>query len=108
VKDACRDWALRAIPASDTSIYAGTTTAAARHRLRRALGIIRPNAVSAINAAKATCPECGLPLSGTNAITEPGRRPGTVRWRCRACTQLRKREDYQRRKQAQAAAAAGQ
>src|SRR2546430_1372992 len=67
VKAACRDWALRAVPASDTAIYAGTT-AAARRRLRRALGITRPNAVVAINARKTCCPECGLPLSGDNLI----------------------------------------
>jgi hypothetical protein len=95
VKAPCLSWALRAIPASDTSIYGGTT-AAARRRLRRALGIVRQNSVVMINAAKTACPSCGEALSGQNLITEPGRRPGTVRRRCRACTQRRKREAYQR------------
>jgi hypothetical protein len=95
----CLDWALRAIPGDDTTIYAGTGPAQ-RRRLRAKRGITRPNGTQAINAAKVICPECGEALSGENLITEPGRRPGTVRRRCRACTQLRKREDYQRRKQA--------
>jgi len=54
--------------------------------------------VAAINAAKQDCPECGLPLSGNNLITEPRRRPGTVRRQCRACTRRRKYEDYERRR----------
>lgn len=87
----CLDWALRSVPIADTAIYAGTT-ASQRRRLRAQLGITRPNATAAINAAKTTCPECGLPLSGSNLITEAGRRPGSVRRRCPACTRRRKAE----------------
>jgi len=56
--------------------------------------------VAAINAHKVNCPECGLPLSGDNLITEPGRRPGTVRRRCRGYTRRRKHEGYERRRAA--------
>jgi hypothetical protein len=97
VQPECLSWALRAVPVSDSAIY-GAAGPAERRRLRAALGITRPNAVAVINARKTCCPECGLPLSGDNLITEPGRRPGTVRRRCRACTRRRKHEDYQRRR----------
>ncbi len=96
VAQQCLSWALKAVPISDTSIYAGTTSSQ-RRRLRAQLGITRPNATQAINAAKTICSECGLPLSGENLITEAGRRPGTVRRRCRACTRRRKNADYERR-----------
>jgi hypothetical protein len=89
VIDACLSWALRAVPTSDSAIYAGTGPSE-RRALRAQLGLRRPNAVTAINAAKTCCPACGLPLSGENLITEPGRRPGSVRRRCRACTRARK------------------
>jgi hypothetical protein len=106
---ACLLWALHAIPASDSAIYGGTGPGQ-RRKLRKMLGITRPNAVATINEAKTTCPQCGEALRGDNLITEPGRRPGTVRRRCRACTRIRKHEAYERRKQqkAQAAIAAGQ
>jgi hypothetical protein len=87
----CLDWALHAVPSQDTAIYGGTT-ASQRRRLRAERGITRPNATAAINAAKTTCPECGLTLSGSNLITEAGRRPGSARRRCRACTRRRKHE----------------
>jgi Transcription factor WhiB len=93
VAAACLSWALRAVPASDSAIYAGTGPSE-RRQLRAAAGLQRPNAVTAINAAKTCCPECGLPLSGENLITEPGRRPGSVRRRCRACTRARKAAAY--------------
>jgi hypothetical protein len=97
VAAACLDWALRAIPSDDSAIYAGTGPSE-RRRLRAERGITRRNAVAAINAAKQDCPECGLPLAGENLITEPGRRPGSVRRRCRNCTRQRKAEAYQRRR----------
>jgi hypothetical protein len=99
VASACLSWALRAVPADDSAIYAGTGPSE-RRALRAQLGLRRPNAVVAINAAKTCCPECGLPLSGENLITEPGRRPGTVRRRCRACTRARKHAAYERRREA--------
>ncbi len=99
----CLDWALRAVPAGDPAIYAGTGPSE-RRLLRAQRGLARPNAVQAINAAKACCPACGLPLSGGNLITEPGRRPGTVRRRCRACTRRRKHDYERRRAEARAAA----
>jgi hypothetical protein len=99
VAQACLSWALRAVPTSDSAIYAGTGPSE-RRALRAQLGITRPNAVTAINAAKTVCPECGLPLSGPNLVTEPGRRPGTVRRRCRACTRRRKHAAYERRRRA--------
>jgi Transcription factor WhiB len=101
VADACLAWALRAVPAGDPAIYAGTGPSE-RRALRAERGIRRPNAVAAINAAKVTCPRCGLPLQGPNLVTEPGRRPGTVRRRCRACTARRKRE-YERSRAARRA-----
>lgn len=101
VAAACLDWALRAVPTSDSAIYAGTGPSE-RRLLRAQRNLRRPNATTAINAAKTCCPECGLPLAGPNLITEPGRRPGTVRRRCRACTKRRKHEAYQRRREAAA------
>jgi hypothetical protein len=103
VIDACLRWSLAAIPTDDSSVYAGCGPSE-RRALRAQRGITRPNAVTAINAAKVTCPACGLPLSGPNLIEEPGRRPGTVRRRCRACTRRRKAEAYQRRRAAREAA----
>jgi hypothetical protein len=94
---ACLFWALRAIPTSDSAIYGGTGPGQ-RRKLRKMLGITRPNAVAAVNAAKECCPACGLPLAGENLITEAGRRPGTIRRRCRACTRIRKHEAYERRR----------
>jgi hypothetical protein len=95
VQPACLSWALRAVPVDDNAIYGGTGPGQ-RRRLRAERGIARPNAVAVINAAKQCCPECGLPLSGDNLITEPGRRPGSVRRRCRNCTRRRKHESYER------------
>jgi hypothetical protein len=95
VAAACLDWALRAVPTSDSAIYAGTGPSE-RRLLRAQRGISRPNAVTAINAAKTCCGECGLPLAGPNLVTEPGRRPGTTRRRCRACTRARKTADMRR------------
>jgi Transcription factor WhiB len=95
VAGACLAWALRAVPVDDSAIYAGTGPSE-RRALRAQLGLRRPHGVVAINAAKTCCPECGLPLSGENLITEPGRRPGTVRRRCRACTRARKAAAYAR------------
>ena len=74
VQQICLSWALRAVPVSDTAIYGGATRSQ-RTVLRRQRGITRPNATTAINARKTCCPECGLPLSGENLITEPGRLP---------------------------------
>lgn len=105
VAAACLDWALAAVPVSDSAVYAGTGPSE-RRALRAARGIKRPNAVTAISAARQSCPECGTPLAGENLITEPGRRPGTVRRRCRNCTRIRKHEAYQRRRAAAAAEAA--
>jgi Transcription factor WhiB len=99
VAPACLSWALRAVPVDDSAIYAGTGPSE-RRALRAERGLRRPNAVVAINRAKVTCPSCGLPLSGENLITEPGRRPGTVRRRCRACTRARKAAAYAARQQA--------
>jgi hypothetical protein len=93
VIDACLSWALRAVPVGDTAIYGGTT-ASERRKLRAERGLRRPNGVIALNAAKTTCPECGLPLSGEDLITEPGRAPGKIRRRCRACTRQRKAAAY--------------
>ena len=100
---ACLFWALRAIPTSDSAIYAATGPGQ-RRKLRKMLGITRRNATASINAAKECCPACGLPLAGDNLITEQGRRPGTVRRRCRACTRIRKHEGYMRRRAAAQAA----
>jgi hypothetical protein len=97
--DPCLSWALRAVPVSDTAIYGGTT-ASERRRLRAERGLRRPNPVVAINRAKTCCPQCGLPLSGENLITEPGRAPGKVRRRCRACTRARKAAAHAARKEA--------
>jgi hypothetical protein len=99
VASACLSWALRAVPVSDTAIYGGTT-ASERRALRKQRGLTRPNGAVAINAAKTACPECGLPLQGENLITEPGRRPGTLRRRCRACTRARKAAAHAARKEA--------
>ena len=103
VAAACLEFALH-LPASDTAIYAGTT-AADRTALRRQRGIAPPPpyGVPLINSRKTCCPACGLPLSGENLITEPGRRPGTVRRRCRACTQRRKAAAHAARREAAAA-----
>lgn len=99
VRESCLSWSLRAVPVGDSAIYGGTGPAE-RRRLRAQRGITRPNAVAAINARKTWCPECGEALSGENLITEPGRRPGTVRRRCRACTRRRKAGAYERRREA--------
>jgi hypothetical protein len=102
VIDACLRWALRAVPTSDSAIYGGTGPSE-RRRLRAELGITRGNGVARINAAKQACPECGLPLSGPNLIEERGRRPGTTRRRCRACTRQRKAAAHAARQAAQEA-----
>jgi hypothetical protein len=93
------DWALEAIPRSDKAIYGGVN-ASQRARLARARGITAPrvSGIPLIEARMTCCPACGLPLSGENLITEPGRRPGTVRRRCRACTRRRKAAAYAARR----------
>jgi hypothetical protein len=104
VQRTCLDWALAAVPASDVALYGGAT-AAQRARLRRQRGLERPliAGIPVINAAKAACGNCGLPLSGENLVTEAGRRPGTYRRRCRACTRARKAQAYQDRRASRAA-----
>jgi hypothetical protein len=83
------------VPASDIAIYGGFN-ASQRRPLVQQRGLVRPNGMAAINALVTCCGTCGLPLSGENLITEPGRRPGAVRRRCRACTRRRKTEDMRR------------
>ena len=99
VQAQCLDWSLRAIGSGDSAIYGGVGPSE-RRALRAGRGIRRPNGTVALNRAKTACPACGLPLSGENLILERGRRPGSTRRRCRACTRQRKAEYAQRRKEA--------
>jgi transcription factor WhiB len=104
VQAICLEWALAAVPHSDTAVYAGTTRSQ-RAVLRRQRGYPASplSGVPLINSRKTCCPACGLPLAGENLITEPGRRPGTVRRRCRACTKRRKHAAHAAAREAAAA-----